>query len=1808
MESPVKRRRESKKERRSIDLNNSEHVIGQLKGKLAIVTTEMKDAVEKMNSMTMEMNKIKEENISYKDRMADLEQENALLVSQIEEMANEQAQRDAIIEEFGIAVEARIVEWKEILDEKDTTIAKLKENLMATDRLTNVSPEERSHAEMERLIQDIDRRDEIIAELQSKLAEAVVEINESSLLIEKFRSDCKAKDGSKRLSKDQRELNKKMADANKRISTLEHLLERVEKDAKVKSEQLCEALAILNKYEDENTSLAEAFQEIRVLKDQVLKKNQHIEEFVNIVNKLEEENTQLEEAIVILRNKSSTGEDEDLSLGELVLNRHKAQEEQIMKMQRDFDELSSENVGLKFQIRKLKTALKETLKNQLKRSNGTSSDGENQDQLSQRSESKKEHVELLRIKENVKSIIEENEALRQGMHEILDCIHNQEGQSIVTIQSETLENLLQALDARHLAGWYHPAMRLQGRVNYLQGSNAELRAQLQQIRKNQIMLQAQIQDRSDSVEEGECSQPRSTSPPVEMSSPHRKDAMHDSPKSARSSHSQNADSGRASGKATELEEMQQADDDVAAYYGGNDTPMADDAESLGKRSEEIYAMAKEMVAQESDFRRALNDAEKKQKILEARIAELRGNLSSCVSLEEHERLKQQCLDANLRLRSALEAKYAEQSDELRGKAMSELRNELVVLHSRLAQLSPKFRKNPSEDDGYSDDIMELKAENERLKKAAEIAHEEALVHREIDSTVLAEFNDLRKRIAKFEVGDGEALRETARLSLEVANRKVVEVELREKISLLERKVMEMQETMDRKRESDSDGEIAEQRQTTFSSNENQIEVIEFLQQQYAGSTSLSSWERFEAAMNKLNSDRKEVKELLGQISDRNNNLEVQRETLSTRLRIVEQLKDILEQQIGKKDVEDTMLKFNEASRNIIDESMYKLQISQLTKELQKTNVDLSNHEAKLELMEKEMISVQKAWQVRKSEAIRRLSAVDVATETVEKETEKIMEKQFAVKATQVELKLRSIECQCDIKESQRVVVESDDETGNGVQNKKDDTSATVPNVAILQEQLGQALALASKRALAVAKCEPGLAEYQTLVDLIEEKLTAKSSNVVPAAEPAKSSEDIAQITSANEALLSTVRSLEKLLICKDETIERYQALLKEDREKHNEAVERYQEEIQSLKKMYSDRKVPEIKLDDLDEESEYPERDIPIGETARSNRSEEILSLKEKLHRLESELNVSNEVAERWHQLAEDRLKHLDSTRQRLEQQHKEEMDSYRKELIKRQHEVNELRYQMSEVRRSAKSEIQSFMKALKIEDNKLAEEIENDLEDHVTVASQKFSTTYTVDDSRRSDYDSTQTHIENLRKQLQAHIEKEKSYKNEITELQQQLSRRYMAIKTQEKKASKRELQLERKVKELEEELYEAKELLDRHFIAMQAKRAKTAEDLGLWEKLKNWQKAAERLKEKLREKTEECQKLQQNHDKLRNLIACMEREKWFLRGKFIRGESAVNVPVWPSSGAPSPLEQQHHHNNNNNNDALVEELQRECQELRERIKELVGRLSRQDSEKSDEIKRFASVAYEDNDFIKTELKTLIETQEILEKENLKLETDNFELRLELERAHVNMPRYEEKIQHLEKYIELMKSEKAASAELSTPKTTCYIPTMTSTTTTLTSTQNRREGTQRTKSELERTVLTLKSLVEKLQQENKRLRSNLLHSDMETRPCDCYYLRAELEKASQKIVDLETDLEMTEKRLALMESLALEKCDEGASGQVALLRQQLDSKSQLLLKVKDLLAKAVANEKALRHQIQQLEFKQTLSIIPEYGSSLSHA
>jgi len=41
-----------------------------------------------------------------------LEQENAALITQIEEITMQQINRDKMLDEFGIAIDARIFEWK----------------------------------------------------------------------------------------------------------------------------------------------------------------------------------------------------------------------------------------------------------------------------------------------------------------------------------------------------------------------------------------------------------------------------------------------------------------------------------------------------------------------------------------------------------------------------------------------------------------------------------------------------------------------------------------------------------------------------------------------------------------------------------------------------------------------------------------------------------------------------------------------------------------------------------------------------------------------------------------------------------------------------------------------------------------------------------------------------------------------------------------------------------------------------------------------------------------------------------------------------------------------------------------------------------------------------------------------------------------------------------------------------------------------------------------------------------------------------------------------------------------------------------------------------------------------------------------------------------------------------------------------------------------------------------------------------------------------------------------------------------------
>lgn len=109
------------------------------KEQLTTLKDEMEDATEKMNEMTEELRSAQIKVVEYKgtcvriiytfyvmnlifgemykfyaitEKILKLEQENAALIIQIEEVTVQQVDRDKMLDEFGIAIEARLSEWK----------------------------------------------------------------------------------------------------------------------------------------------------------------------------------------------------------------------------------------------------------------------------------------------------------------------------------------------------------------------------------------------------------------------------------------------------------------------------------------------------------------------------------------------------------------------------------------------------------------------------------------------------------------------------------------------------------------------------------------------------------------------------------------------------------------------------------------------------------------------------------------------------------------------------------------------------------------------------------------------------------------------------------------------------------------------------------------------------------------------------------------------------------------------------------------------------------------------------------------------------------------------------------------------------------------------------------------------------------------------------------------------------------------------------------------------------------------------------------------------------------------------------------------------------------------------------------------------------------------------------------------------------------------------------------------------------------------------------------------------------------------
>ena len=358
------------------------------------------------------------------------------------------------------------------------------------------------------------------------------DLESSAAIIEELKGNTNKKDGIDPVQRSLMNVRTQLHEAQEKIQDLQEQVQEAEESAKDKSEELSDAITKLRQYEVGEYGLKDAVDEIQGFKKALKARDKQIEELMNQANTLQYENGEVHEENSELREKLGLEKREKTSkkLDSTELKKASNQKQQdralMQVMQREIERLEEERIQLKTDNRKLAQQLgqraaklgldaddlqaiqeyTEALKN--RRLGMTDLEGNDplhaikmhegsllvQKHLDEKNiENASLSKELNIQKTKYEDLLEENNKLRIGMHEILDSIKEQDGHSDVLVTSPVLEKLLTILDARHFYGEYKPAMGLKTQMEKLEGANSQLREQLRRLRLEEDKVSGQNQ-------------------------------------------------------------------------------------------------------------------------------------------------------------------------------------------------------------------------------------------------------------------------------------------------------------------------------------------------------------------------------------------------------------------------------------------------------------------------------------------------------------------------------------------------------------------------------------------------------------------------------------------------------------------------------------------------------------------------------------------------------------------------------------------------------------------------------------------------------------------------------------------------------------------------------------------------------------------------------------------------------------------------------------------------------------------------------------------------------------------------------------------------------------------------------------------------------------------------------------------------------------------------------------------------------------------------------------------------------------------
>ncbi|XP_061387473.1 centrosomal protein Cep290 [Musca vetustissima] len=485
------------------------------------------------------------------------------------------------------------------------------------------------------------------------------------------------------------------------------------------------------------------------------------------------------------------------------------------------------------------------------------------------------------------------------------------------------------------------------------------------------------------------------------------------------------------------------------------------------------------------------------------------------------------------------------------------------------------------------------------------------------------------------------------------------------------------------------------------------------------------------------------------------------------------------------------------------------------------------------------------------------------------------------------------------------------------------------------------------------------------------------------------------------------------------------------------------------------------------------------------------------------------------------------------------------------------------------------------------------------------------------------QTQVEAMRKQLANLAQREKQARELNQSLRQQLIKRpVVSIKTELNARVKNE-NLQKRLQQLELDLEEARAEIQRQKAIIESKRARSANEVGLWEKQKRWQQSAEKYKAKLEETEVMLEKTRSLLQSARTTINRLEKDKQILEAKLSRftqqhvqnSMKCCRTPSCPNlhhHGSPghgssggggggkyTPSESPETYTGASSecsSPGRCSSIQQPCgkthfspsasvQEAHDEIiQALKARIEMQQ-------RKILALELEGkgSNALTTEMEKLQEKLSAIEAQNIRLEAKNLQLQLDndLLRQGDGTERLQKRIKHLEDYIIALKEERASS-EARRELCKC----------------NGLKVNIQSGQSAEHTIISLRNIVEKLKAENKYLkdgrRSCESRISMDNSGPDSARLQQMYSESMDKIATLQMELKQQQQQNKCPHCENKNKILDNPSSltssslqdELHYVKGQLIKKTQLLQKAKVLLTRAAAKEKVLKEQLSMWKRK----------------